>query len=69
MFLFLLDQQNEYQEVSESSTLSGLDKSLLEKTFAQLETMINMEAANWFQQQIVRCSGTVMRLKREKKQC
>lgn len=52
MFLFRLDQVGEYEEVSESVTLSGLHKSLLEETLAQLETMTNMEAANWFQQQI-----------------
>ena len=52
IFLFRLDQIAEYQEVSESGTLTGLGKSLLEETLAQLETMTNMEAANWFQQQI-----------------
>ena len=52
IFSFRLDQIGEYQEVSESGTLTGLGKSLLEETLAQLETMTNMEAANWFQQQI-----------------
>ncbi len=56
VFLFLLDQMGEYQEVSESGTLTGLGKSLLEETLAQLETMTNMEAANWFQQRIASLS-------------
>ncbi len=59
VFWFLLDQLGEYQEVSESGALIGLDKSLLEETFARLETMTNMEAANWFRQQIARSDENV----------
>jgi Uma2 family endonuclease len=57
VFLFLLDQHGQYREASESALLSGVSGSLLERTLLKLETMTNMEAANWFQQQIAQAGA------------
>jgi len=49
---FLLQADGRYQQCEVSQVLSGLEISLVEKTFARLATGTNGSAAQWFAQQI-----------------
>ena len=49
---FLLQADGRYQQCEVSQALSGLEISLVEKTFARLANGTNGSAAQWFSQQI-----------------
>ncbi|PZO18624.1 MAG: Uma2 family endonuclease [Leptolyngbya foveolarum] len=49
---FLLQADGRYQQCEVSEALSGLEISLVEKTFARLANETNGSAAQWFSQQI-----------------
>lgn len=49
---FLLQPDGRYQQCEVSEALSGLEISLVEKTFSRLEQGTNGSAAQWFSQQI-----------------
>lgn len=52
-FLFCLDDSGRYEEVSTSKILVGATDDLFRQTMLKLKTMSNMQAANWFQQQLL----------------
>ena len=52
-FLFCLDDGGQYQEVAESKILTGATRDLFRQTILKLKTMSNMQAANWFRDQLV----------------
>ncbi len=49
---FLLQADGRYQQCEVSQALSGLEISLVEKTFARLVDETNGSAAQWFARQI-----------------
>lgn len=52
MFVFRLQDNNQYQECRVSQSLEGLPIALLEQTLGQLSEESNGNAANWFAEQI-----------------
>ena len=51
-FLSCLDDDGQYQEVDESKILTGTTRDLFRQTMLKLKAMSNMQAANWFREQL-----------------
>lgn len=50
---FRLNEAGVYESCTESQVLPGLPIALLSQTIAQLKTLTNTAAANWFRQQLI----------------